>query len=433
MTLQEETIIYGLNLSLLMPTVLYTIRHYLIMYGHDKLDWAYTHMRVMQRIRDRFQNENPFSGLKVAMALHVEAKTGILALTLREGGAKIRLASCNPLSTDDTVVEALRAEGLDVFAKKGENKEEYYENLHRVLEMEPDIIIDDGGDLTTLLHTEYGHISVLGGNEETTTGVLRLKVMEREKVLRFPMFNVNDAKMKHFFDNRYGTGQSTLDGIMSATNLAIAGKTVVVAGYGWCGRGVAMRMRGMGADVIVAEIDPVKAIEARMDGFRVMRMMDAITEADMVVTVTGMKNVIREEHLHVAKDRCIFANAGHFDNEISKEALNRLAAKKREIRNFITEYDIDGKKLYLLGDGRLINLVAGQGHPVEIMDMSFAIQALTAEFIAKNYENLAPKLYKVPDDIDIQVAKIKLETMGILIDELTNEQIQYLGEWKGGT
>ena len=403
------------------------------MEGQNKLDWAYAHMNVIQKIRERFLKEKPFEGLKIGMALHVEAKTGILALTLRDGGAKVRLASCNPLSTDDSVVEALRERGLEVYAKKGETREEYYENLYKVLEMEPDIIIDDGGDLTTLLHTSYSHIPILGGNEETTTGVLRLKVMERMGVLRFPMFDVNDAKMKHLFDNRYGTGQSTLDGIMSATNLSIAGKIAVVAGYGWCGRGIAMRLRGMGANVIVTEIDPVKAIEARMDGFRVMPMIDAIKEADMVITATGMKDIVRKEHIVEAKNGCIFANAGHFDNEISKNALEELAKGKREIRKFVEEYDLGNKKLYLLGDGRLINLVAGQGHPVEIMDMSFAIQALTAEYIAKNHENLESKVYAVPEEIDNEVAWLKLQAMGIKIDELTDEQKRYLEEWKEGT
>lgn len=403
------------------------------MEGKNKLEWARTHMAVLSVIDSRFLKDKPFSGLKIGMALHVEAKTGILALTLRDGGAKVRLASCNPLSTDDDVVEALRKEGLDVFAKKGESKEEYYENLHHVLEMEPDIIIDDGGDLTTLLHTEYNGTEVMGGNEETTTGVMRLRVMEKKGILRFPMFDVNDAKMKHLFDNRYGTGQSTLDGIMTATNLAIAGKTVVVAGYGWCGRGMAMRMRGMGADVIVTEIDPVKAIEARMDGFRVMRMIDAIKGADFVITTTGMKDIVREEHLRVAKDGVILANAGHFDNEINKDDLNRLARGRRVIRKYVEEYDLGDKRVYLLGDGRLINLVAGQGHPVEIMDMSFAIQALTAEYIAKENENLKPKVYAVPDEIDYEVAWLKLRTMGIDIDELTEEQKRYLEEWKEGT
>ncbi len=403
------------------------------MLGERKLEWSLAHMDVLRAIGERFSREKPFRGLKVGMALHVEAKTGILALTLREGGAEVRLASCNPLSTDDDVVAALKSRGLEVFARKGESREEYYENLHRVLEMEPDIIIDDGGDLTTMLHTDYTSIPVMGGNEETTTGVLRLKVMERKGILRFPMFDVNDARMKHLFDNRYGTGQSTLDGIMSATNLAIAGKTVVIAGYGWCGRGVAMRMRGMGADVIVTEIDPVKAIEARMDGFRVMRMIDAAREADMIVTTTGMKDVVREEHFRVIKDGCILANAGHFDNEISKNALENLAKSRREVRKYVKEYDLGSKKVYLLGDGRLINLVAGQGHPVEIMDMSFAIQALTAEYIAKRHNDLENKVYSVPDEIDYEVARMKLRAMGIEIDELTEEQRRYLEEWREGT
>ncbi len=403
------------------------------MEGEKKLEWAKEHMDVLSSIAQRFSREKPFKGLKIGMALHVEAKTGILALTLREGGAKVRLASCNPLSTDNDVVGALQDMRLEVFARKGETREEYYENLYHVLEMEPDIIIDDGGDLTTLLHTEYTDIPIMGGNEETTTGVLRLKVMKKKGILRFPMFDVNDAKMKHLFDNRYGTGQSVLDGIMSATNLSIAGKTVVVAGYGWCGRGVAMRMRGMGANVIVTEVNPVKAIEARMDGFRVMKMIHAAEEADMIITTTGMKDVVREEHFNVMKDGCILANAGHFDNEINKNALNNLAKRKREIRRYVEEYDLGDKKLYLLGDGRLINLVAGQGHPVEIMDMSFSIQALTAEYIAKNHEKLEERVYPVPEEIDYKVARLKLKAMNIEIDELTEEQKRYLEEWKEGT
>ncbi len=402
------------------------------MQGKEKLEWAMSHMDVLSEIRRDFINKKPFKGLKIGMALHVEAKTGILALTLRDGGANVRLASCNPLSTDDEVVEALRAEGLNVYAKKGENREEYYENLHKVLEFEPNIIIDDGGDLTTLLHEEYAHIEIMGGNEETTTGVMRLKVMEKKGVLRFPMFNVNDAKMKHLFDNRYGTGQSTLDGIMSATNLAIAGKTAVVAGYGWCGRGVAMRMRGMGANVIVTEINAVKAIEARMDGFRVMPMIDAVKEADLIVTTTGMKNILRKEHFKEIKDGCILANSGHFDNEINKKDLEEMAKSRKRIRKYVEEYNLGDRKVYLLGDGRLINLVAGQGHPVEIMDMSFAIQALTAEYIA-SHKSLAPKVYPVPEEIDNYVARLKLKAMGIKIDELTEEQKRYLEEWKEGT
>ncbi len=401
--------------------------------GKLKLEWAREHMPVLKEVRHRFMQEKPFDEVKIGMALHVEAKTGVLAMTLAEGGAKVRLASCNPLSTDDDVVAALRDAGMEVYARKWESREEYYENLYQVLEMKPDIIIDDGGDLTTLLHTEYRDMEVWGGNEETTTGVIRLRNMERRGILRFPMFDVNDAKMKHLFDNRYGTGQSTLDGIMTATNLVIAGKTVVVAGYGWCGRGIAMRMRGMGADVIVTEIDPVKAIEARMDGFRVMKMLDAMVQADFVVTATGMKDVIREEHFLVAKDGCIFANAGHFDNEVSREDLEKIAESKRKVRRYVDEYVVNGKKLYLLGEGRLINLAAGQGHPAEIMDMSFAIQALTAEYIAKNHETLETKVYPVPRDIDDMVARLKLKAMGMEIDQLNEVQKKYAEEWKEGT
>jgi adenosylhomocysteinase len=402
--------------------------------GDMKLKWAHSHMDVIREVEREFREQRPFRGLRIGMALHVEAKTGILALVLKEGGAEVHLASCNPLSTQDDVVHALRERGVSVHARRGESREEYYENLRRVLDAEPQVIIDDGGDLTTLLHTDYSHLEVWGGSEETTTGVVRLRVMERKGILRFPMFDVNDAMMKHLFDNRYGTGQSTLDGIMTATNLLIAGKTVVVAGYGWCGRGIAMRMRGMGADVIVTEVDPVKAIEARMDGFRVMRMADAIREADFVVTATGMKGVVRKEHLEVAKDGCVLANAGHFDNEIDREALAGMAASRRTARPGVEEYVMpDGRRIYLLSDGRLVNLAAGQGHPVEIMDMSFSLQALTARYIVERRGELENRVYPVPREIDQWVAVARLRTLGIEIDALTEEQIRYLNEWQEGT
>ncbi|HLH85758.1 MAG TPA: adenosylhomocysteinase, partial [Thermoplasmataceae archaeon] len=353
--------------------------------GDLRLQWASSHMDVIGAIRERFVREKPLKGIKISMALHVEAKTGVFALLLREGGAQVRLASCNPLSSDDSVVSALKEiHGMEVFARKGETREEYYDYLNRTLDLEPNVIIDDGGDLTKIVHLERKDLldNIMGGNEETTTGVVRLKAMERDGVLKFPMFDVNDAQMKHLFDNRYGTGQSTLDGIMSSTNILIAGKSVVVAGYGWCGRGIASRMKGMGAIVTVTEIDPVKAIEAAMDGFTVDRMRQALKKADMVVTATGMKNVVTYEDLLTAKKGVILANSGHFNNEVPFDDLERKSIEKKQIRDNIKMYRLEnGNIVYLLSDGRLVNLAAGQGHPVEIMDMSFAIQALTAEYL----------------------------------------------------
>jgi len=400
--------------------------------GEEKLYWAESRMGIISKIRKRFNEEKPFQGIKIGMALHLEAKTGILAKTLKDGGANVYITSCNPLTTDDDVAKTLSKE-MNVYAKRGQTKDEYYESLNKVLDNDPDIIIDDGGDLTTLLHRER-NLKIMGGNEETTTGVLRLKIMEKEGILKFPMFDVNDAEMKHLFDNRYGTGQSTLDGIMSTTNILIAGKNVVVAGYGWCGKGIAMRMKGMGARVTVTEIDPVKAVEAYMDGFYVKKMEDAIKDADIVITATGMTDVVREEHFKIAKDKCIFANAGHFDVEINKEHLSSLSKEKRTVRKYVDEYILeDGKKLYLLGDGRLINLVGGQGHPVEIMDLSFSIQALTAEYIVKNHTFLEKKVYPVPRDIDIDVANISRYVFNIDIDALNEKQKKYIESWNFGT
>ncbi|MGC8565183.1 MAG: adenosylhomocysteinase [Thermoplasmata archaeon] len=400
--------------------------------GEEKLYWAESRMGIISKIRKRFAEEKPFRGIKIGLALHLEAKTGILAKTLKDGGANVYITSCNPLTTDDDVAKTLSRE-MNVYAKRGQTKDEYYESLNKVLDNDPDIIIDDGGDLTTLIHRER-NLKILGGNEETTTGVLRLKIMEKEGVLKFPMFDVNDAEMKHLFDNRYGTGQSTLDGIMSTTNILIAGKNVVVAGYGWCGKGISMRMKGMGARVTVTEIDPVKAVEAYMDGFYVKKMEDAIKDADIVITATGMTDVVREEHFKIAKDKCIFANAGHFDVEINKEHLSSLSKEKRTVRKYVDEYILkDGKKLYLLGEGRLINLVGGQGHPVEIMDLSFSIQALTAEYIVKNHTILEKKVYPVPRDIDIEVANISRYVFNIDIDALNEKQKKYIESWNFGT
>jgi adenosylhomocysteinase len=405
--------------------------------GSLRLKWAYEHMPVMKEIDKRFRKERPFEGVKIGMALHTEAKTGVLAITLANGGAEIRLASCNPLSTDDSVSLALREEyGLDVHAKKGETQEEYYSNLNRVLDLKPGLIIDDGADLIAMVHTSRRDAisGVKGANEETTTGVARLRAMAAEGKLEFPVISVNDAKMKFLFDNRYGTGQSAFDGWMNATNLVVAGKRLVVAGYGWCGKGIAMRAKGLGASVAVCEVDPVKAIEARMDGYEVMRMTDAVRTADIVMTVTGCKDILREEHFKVMKDGCVMGNAGHFDNEINKKDLERTAVSVTKVRDFIDEYRTkDGRKLYLIADGRLMNLAAGQGHPVEIMDMSFATQALSMEYVFRNSSGMENRVYDVPEPIDTEIAVIKLRSMGITIDSLTDDQKRYMSGWEEGT
>ncbi|MDR2866953.1 MAG: adenosylhomocysteinase [Methanomassiliicoccaceae archaeon] len=405
--------------------------------GMRRLKWAEAHMPVLNEIRERFRKERPLSGLKVGMALHTEAKTGILAITLADAGAEVRLASCNPLSTDDSVATALReGYGMEVYAKKGETQDEYYGNLNKVLDMSPDLIIDDGADLIAILHTTRTDLlkNIRGANEETTTGVVRLRALAADGKLRFPVIAVNDAKMKFLFDNRYGTGQSTFDGWMNATNLIVAGKRMVVAGYGWCGKGIAMRAKGLGANVIVTEVDPVRAIEAKLDGFEVMPMIEAVKTADAVLTVTGCKSVVSEEHLKVMKSGCILGNAGHFDNEIDKNALDSLSERKEEVREFVDEYRFrDGRKVYLIADGRLMNLAAGQGHPAEIMDTSFATQALAIEYLAKNWKKMDRKVHTVPEYMDNEIAKIKLRTMGISIDELTEEQKRYMSGWEEGT
>jgi len=405
--------------------------------GVLRLNWASAHMPVLKSIEKRFLKERPLEGMRISMALHTEAKTGMLAITLANAGAKIRLASCNPLSTDDSVALALREEfGLDVYAKKGETQEEYYSNLNSVLDMIPDFIIDDGADLIAMVHTTRRDAikNVKGANEETTTGVVRLKAMARDGRLEFPVISVNDAKMKFLFDNRYGTGQSVFDGWMNSTNLIVAGKRLVVAGYGWCGKGVAMRAKGMGANVIVCEVDPIKAIEAKMDGNEVMRMEDAVRVADIIMTVTGCKDILRNEHFKVMKDGCIMGNAGHFDNEINKSDLGGMATSVSRVRESIDEYRMkDGRKLYLIAEGRLMNLAAGQGHPAEIMDTSFAAQALGAEYLIQNHKKLNNEVYVLPDTIDTEIAKIKLESMGVSIDTLTEEQIKYSDGWEEGT
>lgn len=405
--------------------------------GARRLEWARDHMPVLAVIREELKRSGDLKGLRIGMALHTEAKTGVLALSLREAGAQVRLASCNPLSTDDSVVAALKeVHGLDVYAKKWQTTEEYYESLHKVLDLKPDLVIDDGADLIFLLHTKRRDLlkNVRGGNEETTTGVIRLRSMEKDGELKFPIIDVNDAQMKHLFDNRYGTGQSTFDGIMNATNLLIAGKTFVVAGYGWCGRGIAMRAKGMGARVIVTEIDPVRAIEATMDGFEVLPMAQAAKLADFIVTATGDKDIVTAKHFPALKDGVVLANAGHFNNEISLKDLDRAAKGKRRVRDFVDEYTLPGgRRAYVLAEGRLVNLAAGQGHPVEIMDMSFSIQAVSAAYLGRHAKNLKPRVYPVPAALDDKVARLKLKTLGVRIDRLSAEQKKYLESWREGT
>ena len=367
--------------------------------GALRLEWARSHMPVLAQVRTELKDKGILDGMKISMALHVEAKTGLLALTLKEAGAKVRLASCNPLSTDDSVSRALNERyGLETHAKKGETREEYYDNLNKTLDLGPDIIIDDGMDAIGLVHTKRQDVleGVLGANEETTTGIVRLKAMAQEGALKFPVMDVNDAKMKHLFDNRYGTGQSTFDGIMNSTNLQISGKAFVVAGYGWCGRGIAMRAKGMGARVMVTEVDPVKAVEARMDGFDVLPMKRAVEQADFIVTATGCKGILDQRHFPQIKDGCVVCNSGHFDNEIDLEELTKVSQKKR-VRESVDEYKLqDGRRVYVLAEGRLVNLAAGQGHPVEIMDMSFALQALCAGHVAEKHGDLANDVHSVP-------------------------------------
>jgi adenosylhomocysteinase len=403
--------------------------------GRQKLEWAESHMPVLGSIRRRFEAERPFSGLTISAVLHVEAKTCVLALALKAGGADVRLAASNPLSTDDDAVAAVREAGVETFAEKGESLADYRAGVDAMLEADPDVIVDDGADLVALVHTKRkDRGKVRGSTEETTTGVTRLRALERSGKLLFPAVDVNDALMKHLFDNRYGTGQSTVDGILSATNLLIAGREAVVAGYGWCGKGVAARLRGLGADVVVTEVDPVRGLEARLDGFRVMPMLDAARSADLIVTVTGQTGVVRAEHLRVLKDGCLLANSGHFDVEVSRSDLEGLAVSHRPARPNVEEYRFaDGRRAYLLGDGRLINLAAGQGHPVEIMDLSFALQALSAEHLAKHGRSMAPRVHAVPAELDRAVAEAALAPMGVGLDRLTDEQVRYRDTWEGGT
>ena len=403
--------------------------------GRLKVEWAREHMAVLGEIRRRFEAEHPFKGLVVSMVLHVEAKTAVLAETIKAGGADVRLAAGNPLSTDDDAVAALIEEGIPTHARKGESVSEYSAGIRAMLDADPDVIVDDGADLVALAHTARpGRGRIRGSTEETTTGVTRLRALERTGHLRFPAIDVNDAAMKHLFDNRYGCGQSVLDGLFGATNLLIAGRTAVVAGYGWVGKGVASRLRGLGADVVVTEVDPVRAIEARLEGFRVLPMLDAAREADLVITTTGNRDIVRAEHFRVLKDGCLLANAGHFDVEVNLVDLAGMSVSHRRARPGVEEYTFaDGRHAFVLGEGRLINLATGQGHPVEIMDLSFALQALSAEYIARKGLALPPKVYAVPPELDLAVARSALAPLGIRLDEPTEAQRKYAESWEVGT
>jgi adenosylhomocysteinase len=405
--------------------------------GRLRIEWAEQNMPVLRLIRKRFKKERPLAGVRVAACLHVTTETATLMETLKAGGADIALCASNPLSTQDDVAASLvKHSGIPVFAIKGEDNKTYYKHLQAALAHRPAVTMDDGADLVSQLHGDWSHMAkdVMGGTEETTTGVIRLRSMAKEGVLKFPVISVNDAKTKHFFDNRYGTGQSTIDGILRATNRLLAGSVFVVAGYGWCGRGLAMRAHGLGANVIVTEIDPLKAIEAVMDGYRVMPMADAAAVGDFFCTVTGDVKVIRKEHFEAMKDGAIIANSGHFNVEIDIQALERLSKRKRTIRDFVEEYSLsDGRRINLLGEGRLINLASAEGHPASVMDMSFANQALSAEYVVKQGKKLKKDVYPVPAEIDSEIARLKLDGMGIKIDKLTKEQEKYLASWEMGT
>lgn len=400
--------------------------------GHDKINWVKNHMPILNQLEAEFRQTQPFAGKKVAICLHLEAKTAYLALVIQAGGAQVSVAASNPLSTQDDVVAALVDDGITAFAWHAATDEEYFGHIEALIQTKPDLFIDDGGDLTSLFHSKHPEMlqDILGGAEETTTGIIRLRSMAKDGALKIPMIAVNDALTKYFFDNRYGTGQSAWDAIMRTTNLVVAGKTVVVAGYGWCGKGTAMRAKGLGAKVIVTEVDPIKAIEAIMDGFQVMKMVDAAPLGDYFITVTGDKKVITEEHFNVMKNKAILANAGHFDVEIDKEALNRLAVEHKQTKPNIEEFHFaDGRKVYLLGEGRLVNLAAGDGHPAEIMDLTFALQALSLVHVLQN-PGLEHTVHAVPKDIDEKVAQLKLQALNVTIDTLTAEQQNYLNSWQ---
>ncbi len=405
--------------------------------GRLRIEWAEQNMPVLRLIKKRFQKEKPLKGVRLSACLHVTTETACLADTLKAGGADVVVCASNPLSTQDDVASSLvKNFGIPTYAIKGEDKKTYYDHITAALDHAPMVTMDDGADLVSTIHTERKELikNIIGGTEETTTGVIRLRSMAEKGVLKFPVISVNDASTKHFFDNRYGTGQSTIDGILRATNRLIAGSTFVVCGYGWCGKGVAMRAHGMGASVVIVEVDPIRAIEAVMDGYRVMPIADAAKVGDMFVTVTGDINVIRKEHFLTMKDGAIVSNSGHFNVEIDIDGLEKVSKRKRLIREFVDEYTLkNGKRVNLLGEGRLINLAAAEGHPSSVMDMSFANQALGAEFMIKQGKRLEKKVYPVPEKIDKEIARLKLEAMGIKIDKLTKEQEKYLASWDMGT
>ncbi|MEI8131441.1 MAG: adenosylhomocysteinase [Leptolinea sp.] len=405
--------------------------------GRRRIDWAEREMPVLRSIRERFEKERPLAGIRMSACLHVTTETGNLARTLQAGGADLVLVASNPLSTQDDVAASLVTHfEIPVFAIKGEDNATYYKHLNAALDHKPQITMDDGADLVSTLHKDHRELlpNIMGGTEETTTGVIRLRAMAADKALTFPVMAVNDAMTKHLFDNRYGTGQSTIDGIIRATNILLAGKNFVVAGYGWCGRGLASRARGMGANVIVTEIDPLPALEALMDGFRVMPMQEAAKIGDIFCTVTGDLNVIDEGHFVVMKDGALVANSGHFNVEINIPALEKMSVSKKLVRPYVDQYQMkDGRQIHILGEGRLINLASAEGHPASVMDMSFANQALAAEYMVKNYAKLEKKVYSVPEEIDREIARLKLQSMGVLIDSLTEEQVKYLNSWQEGT
>lgn len=404
--------------------------------GKKLINWAAREMPVLRLINERFSKEKPLKDVTLGGCLHVTSETANLAITLKKGGANVFLCASNPLSTNDAVAASLVVDyDIPVFAIKGEDNKTYYRHLNYVIDAKPNLTMDDGADLVGLLHNKRKNYLkfVVGSSEETTTGVIRLRAMEKDDALKIPVLAVNDNLTKHLFDNRYGTGQSTIDGIVRATNILLAGRTVVVAGYGWCGRGIAMRSKGMGATVIVCEVDPIKALEAKMDGYGVMRMVDAIRQADIVVSATGDKHVIDDIHIKAAKNGVILANSGHFDIEINKVSLKKMAKKVSQVRPMVEEYDLGDKKVYLLAEGRLVNLAAAEGHPASVMDMSFAGQALGAEYMWKNKGKMENRVYSLPQKLDSEIARLKLKSEGVIIDQLTQEQQQYLNSWKEGT
>ncbi|MGD8414095.1 MAG: adenosylhomocysteinase [Candidatus Latescibacterota bacterium] len=405
--------------------------------GKDRISWADDRMPVLRSIRNRFQKEKPFTGIRIGACLHVTTETANLMRTLQAGGAEVAICASNPLSTQDDVAASLVADfGVATFCIQGEDNDKYYAHINSVLDTNPQITMDDGADLVYTLHSHREEVAkgVFGGTEETTTGVIRLRGMQKEGVLKYPVIAVNDAMTKHFFDNRYGTGQSTIDGILRATNILLAGTNFVVAGYGWCGRGVAMRARGMGANVIILEVDPIKALEAVMDGYQVMTGLEAAQVGDVFCTLTGDIAVIRQEHFERMKDGAIVANSGHFNVELDLESLEKISTKKKKIRKDVVQYTLpSNKRIYVLGEGRLINLASGEGHPASVMDMSFANQALACEYLVSHHGSLKPEVYTVPERIDREIAALKLHAMGYDIDKMTDQQERYMASWREGT